>query len=404
MDIKPNSKIKLDHLGQFYAATSNQNNPGTYSITVNLNQSIKPQVLQESVNNLMQRLPFINVKLRKGIMWYHHEVLNSYPKIKDIKKFNKLGEPFLENDHHLIRFMYSESSLTVEVFHTVCDGRSLSKIVVSLLAHYFELLGEKVNNSKLIDFHEKLKDEEIENANEKYFKRQKLKKEQDQDEVYIPNFKKSNVQFIVRKFDASKIKSKAKKQNLTISEYIIAHIGNEFKKYRNQEGSSKSITINIPIDCRSFFPSNSLRNFVTHKSVTVPENDEFYEIGKDLKKQFLEINKEFVSAKINEMERFMKIGNYMPLWMKTIIIKKIGEKESVGYTTGFSNLGLIQLPQQLKDKVDTMIFSLGPESNMPYQFSSMTVGNTLTITATVIAENKKIVNSIMNVIEEDINN
>jgi len=60
-NLLPKNKIKLDHLGQFYAAASNKNNPGTFSIAVNLKENIVPEALQQAVNDLMKRLPHLGV-------------------------------------------------------------------------------------------------------------------------------------------------------------------------------------------------------------------------------------------------------------------------------------------------------------------------------------------------------
>lgn len=397
MKMNPNTKIKLDHLGQFYAAVNNENNPGTFSVSVQLKELLIPKTLQHAVSDLMQRLPFLNVSSKRGFLWHYHEVLATPPKIISEKDFPAMCRSFKKSDNHLIRFIYGERSFTIEVLHTVCDGRSLAMVASSLLARYFERLGEGISKEGLIDCNDMMQMEEAEDAYARYADLRKSKFE-NINEVYFPKYQPSATQIITQKFNLERIKSKAKSDGLTISEYILVHIANEFIKQRKQDNSKGKITINVPVDCRGFFPSKSLRNFVSHKTVIIPDSMEITEIGRDIRKQLTEINSDYIQSKISEMERLMIIGRFVPLFIKNPVIKKVGEDAGGGYTTGFSNLGLIKLPQEIQDKVETFSFALGPEPNMPYQFSCVAVGDTLTLTTTTIAKDTEIIERIANVL------
>jgi len=63
MNLKPETKIKLDHLGQFYAAINHMNNPSTFSVSAHLKDSLNPKTLQQAVNDLMQRLEWFYLAL-----------------------------------------------------------------------------------------------------------------------------------------------------------------------------------------------------------------------------------------------------------------------------------------------------------------------------------------------------
>jgi len=277
----------------------------------------------------------------------------------------------------------------------VCDGRSLAMVVSSLLARYFELLGEKINKEGLVDCSETMHMEEMEDAYARYADLRKENSKSIKD-VYIPKYQSTATQIMTHNFNLAQIKNKAKSHGLTITEYIILHICNEFAKQRMKDNDTNRITVNVPIDCRGFFPSKSLRNFVSHKTIVMPESSSFTEIGQDIKKQLAEITPDYIQSKISEMERLMRIGRFLPLFVKKQIIKKIGEEESVGYTTGFSNLGLIKVPKEIQDKIETFSFALGAEPNMPYQFACVAVGDTLTLTTTTTARDTEIIDRIKN--------
>jgi len=398
MNLKPNTKIKLDHLGQFYAAINSEHHPGTFSISAQLKDTIVPATLQQAVNDLLQRLPFMNVRSKRGFMWHYHEVLATPPKIVSEKDFPALCSPFKKDNNHLIRIIYGNRSITLEVLHTVCDGRSLAMVASSLLARYFELLGEEINKEGLIDCNETMHMEEAEDAYARYADLRKSRSESSVKDVYIPKYQPTATRMITYKINLAQIKARAKSHGFTISEYIVVHICSEFAKQRTRENCTHGITVNVPIDCRGLFPSKSLRNFVSHKTITIPKSLGFTEMGLDIKKQFAEITPDYIQTKISEIEKLMRIGKYLPLLVKNQIIKKIGEHESASYTTGFSNLGLLKLPREIQDKIETYAFTLGPEPTMPYQFACVTVGDTLTLTATTTARDNEIIDRIFNVL------
>ena len=387
------NKIKLDHLGQYYAATSNENNPGTFSVTAYLNEPLSSSILQQSVQDLMERLPFFNVQLHRGLFWWYHKKLKHVPKIIHASKITEPLRYFEKRDNHLLRIIYGERHFTIEVLHTLCDGRSLARVVTALLTRYFERKGVNICKHQVINCNTTPKPEEMEDAYSHHADLCSSKGEAKYDS-YVPKYSFNPARVIVQNFDLNTIKMNAKSQGTTITEYIMTNILSEFAKQRTKDGCQKKITVNVPIDCRSFFKSESMRNFVTSKVITMPEKTEFPEIATGIKKQFSTIDSDFIQEKISEMERLIKLSTFIPLFIKNSLLKKIGRDASSGLTTGFSNLGLIKLPKEIQNRISNLAFSLGPEPNMPYQFACVATGNTLTLTTTTIAEDIEIIERI----------
>jgi|GEM_PF-5107499 len=64
-------------------------------------------------------------------------------------------------------------------------------------------------------------------------------------------------------------------------------------------------------------------------------------------------------------------------------MKRIKSLEATKYTTGFSNIGKIDLPEAILSRVDYMEFFISLDEEIPYYFSCITAGDTLTITFTL---------------------
>ena len=372
-------KIKLDHVGQLCAAISNKKNPCTFSIGIHLKEFLVPCKLQEAVNDLMERLPHMNVRKYSGFMNYYNQFLDEPLKIE--KENNTYPCRFFEKQNQLLRITYGERHFILEVFHSICDGRGLAMMASSLLIRYFEIMGEKPSKKDFIDCMNVACVEEIEDAYVRYADMRKSKSEKGE-RVYVPKRTSAESQIITQKFDLAELKCKAKGHGVTISEYILAHIFKEFANQRVNDSSNKPIAINVPIDCRRFFKSKSLRNFVSHIIVKMPEVLDFTEVALSIKKQLAEITPDYVQGKISEAERMKKLGEFVPLLIKKRIIRSVGQNISAGCSTDFSNLGLIKLPEGIQNKVEMYTFSLGEVPNTPYQFACVATGNILTLTIT----------------------
>jgi NRPS condensation-like uncharacterized protein len=395
---KRRRRLKLDHLGQYYTTVSSKGNPGTFSVGVHLHEPLQPQILQNALNDLAKRLPHLNVRKHRGFFHYYNE-MRTAPLI--IEKENAGAEPcrYFKRGEPLLRVIYGARHFTLEVLHSVCDGRSLAMVASSLAIRYFELLGTEVSKQGFIDCAATATSEEAEDAYARHADMRKTKSEKGGD-VYTPAYKPAPVRVITKKFDLPQVKQAAKAHGVTITEYIMAHIFREFAKQRAAERSKKPITCSVPIDCRGFIPCKSLRNFVTAKTIPMPETQDFAKLAHGLKAELAKITPDYVQSNISEMERWIRFGRFIPLFIKKWIIRSVGSGVTAGCSTAFSNLGLITLPPEIRDKVEMLTFALCAEPNMPYQFACVATNNALTLTATTTAKKPKLATRIMQAIEK----
>lgn len=388
-NFSPKTRIELDFLGQFYASIINSEQPGVFSISAYLKTSINPAVLQQAVNDLMKRLPFLNGRLRDGFFWYEHEVLEKPPEIVPIKKSSpSFSDYYNSGEGHVIRVLYGESHFTVEAIHSICDGRGLSKIVSALLVRYFELLGEEIDKANIIDCLGTLHLEEVEDAFLRYANlapkfHSKKKKESLNIKAYRPVYSKhAKQQVITQKYDTKRLKKVAKDHNLSITGYILACIFKAIAEKRPANESKKPITASMPIDCRSYLPSKTLRSFVSNTTIIMPETTNLIEMSKGIKSQLEAIDKDFIHQDIKEKQRLYNKTRYIPRAFKKLLMKWMERSEANGNTTGLSNLGVVKLPEEIENLVDRLEFAISLEQETPYYFSCVTMGDTLTLTAT----------------------
>ena len=148
----------------------------------------------------------------------------------------------------------------------------------------------------------------------------------------------------------------------------------------------KAIRILLPVNLRSIFPSQSLRNFALY---VTPEIDprlgefSFSEICSAVHHRMgLEINPKYMSTKIATnvaSERILAV-KLMPLFIKNIVMKAVfnavGERKSC---LNLSNLGKVTLPDVMLPYVERMDFILGTQNTAPHNCGVLSFGDTLYI-------------------------
>ena len=148
----------------------------------------------------------------------------------------------------------------------------------------------------------------------------------------------------------------------------------------------KPVKVLIPVNLRPMFKSTTLRNFAMY---TIPEIDPrlgaytFEEICRIVEhKMGLEFTAKHMSSVIatNVNDEKNPLVRLIPLPIKNAVMKAIfdsvGEKKSC---LSLSNLGRVQLPDEMARYVERMDFILGVQAAAPYNCGMLSYGDTLYI-------------------------
>jgi len=174
--------------------------------------------------------------------------------------------------------------------------------VTALLVRYFEILGMVTQQGGLIDWSADPRPEEAEDAYARYadLKTTSARKVSTSGERRTYHFDRSQpvpVRFVTRKFDLARVKAAAKAYDATIGEFVLAHIFRAIARDRAARGSSEPITTMLPIDCRSFFPTETYRNFVAEETIVMPETADLAVMVQQLSQQFAKIDADLCAPK-----------------------------------------------------------------------------------------------------------
>ena len=394
-------KFELDFLGQYYASIINEEQSGSFSMTIHLKEALNSNYLKEALLDLKEQFPFLSGQLRKNFFYYEYEVIPS-------EALNMLSEDFLKStnqetvsNQQVFKVIYGAFHFSVEVNHTLCDGRTLMKITKFLVTQYFERLGIKENKKEISDSLHLQDSEYLENA---YLHFTKLNDEKERhrkkavplkEKAYRPLVsEKASIQTLTFKLSATKVKEAAKGYQATITEYLLAMILKGISIERAYFRDENPIIASIPMDCRSFFPTETMRNFVSAQTIRMPESEAIETMIKKIKAQFNSIDKELIYEDFSSLQKMYQQTRYVPRKFKDLYMKRMQKLEATKYTTGLSNLGMMNFPDSILNQIDFMEFSIDTVGETPYYFSCITVGDILTLKATIVVDDTILINEL----------
>lgn len=355
----------LDDAAKIYPLSMRRNNMAVFRISVYLKQDIIPEILQIALNFTIKRFPSFATTLKKGFFWHY---LDSTVKHFVVKKEYKIPCAPLKIGHSgskAFRVVYFNNRISLEVFHALTDGTGGLVFIKTLLATYLTLLGmEKLDKQydEILNINDAPHNSETCNEFPKYAKKGKTSGLMNKRAIQMTG-KLSRIkpcQILHFEIDTDKLKLAAKQKQATISTYILALI---FVACKYSCDTDKgNIQIQVPVNMRQFYESNSIRNFSMYCVISLPINTitNVDDIIKEIEKQLKEKStKEAMSEMINSTSRLVRALRFIPLFIKgfvaSLVFGFLGDKV---FSNTLSNLGLVKLPPQMEKYVEKIDFIL----------------------------------------------
>ena len=118
----------------------------TYVVEVELKKRIRGDMLQEAVNQTLQRMPYFADALteKDGDFYY---AVNPLPmEVAETKQLRRVGGP--ETNWHCVDVTWWENTVSFSMFHALCDGLGLNLFIESVIYHYFCIRDDKKYDAK----------------------------------------------------------------------------------------------------------------------------------------------------------------------------------------------------------------------------------------------------------------
>ena len=385
--------MRLDNAAKIYPAARRRTWTNAFRLSATLTEKVDVEILQSALDVTARRFPSISVRLCTGFFWYYLEELSHAPEIR-----SEMSYP-LENmrDSDLktcaFRVLVYENRIAAEFFHSITDGNGGLIFLKSLVAEYLHQKYdmEIPTTHGVFDRLAEPTEEEMEDSFLKYSGDLAMSRKEP-DSFQITGTKEPtgflhNLTFLT---SVEAVRKAAKEHGVSITNFIVAAMMQAVMEIQEEQSANtkkrKPVRILIPVNLRKIFPSKTLRNFALYFTPEIHPGMGTYtfdEICKSLQHQMgFEVTPQRMRARItkNVNSEKMKIVKIMPLFVKNFFKKMVfnafGERKSC-FT--FSNLGAVQLPEEMKPYISRFGVVLSPQSTSPYNTSAISYGDTLAI-------------------------
>lgn len=377
---------KLDNAAKIFPSTIEQSETRVFRFYCELNEDVDPQALQEAVCQAVKQFPHFLKILRKGLFWYYLENSQQKPVVMEESE-SPCPHIYRPGQHNLLfQVTYYKKRINIEIFHVLADGAGTIEFLKFVLAAYFNILypGTLPLDDPLIQ--NQISIEELDSdAFQEYYTGGKDPRSKKKSRVWLLRSKRRpdlDLNVIEGIMSARQILDLSHQYHATMTEFLVAVFIRSLIRRMSDRDLKKCIVIDIPINLRNFFPSETTRNFFAILPVTYRPNsrdDSLEMICEVVSREFSKvITKENLLGKINSLGSFER---NMPMRLIPVFIKDPGLQfcnfMAKRFVTGcFSNLGRIILPESFAPYVNQVgVYS----STLTVQAECCTYGDKLSI-------------------------
>jgi hypothetical protein len=356
---------KLDNAAKLYPSVSNYNRSAVFRVSAVLYESVNPVILQQALDHISEKYAFLFVRIHRGFFWNYFDTNHKKLLVQSELHYPCRDINRVENSGFMLRVLYYNKRVSVEIFHALADGGGTLEFIKSLLYYYFTFLGHYIeNDGSVIGAEGKAETEYSDDSFARYYdplkkeRKQKgfLEKQKNAYRIRGTVYPQGGTSVISGLVSASALNTAAKKYNTTITGFLTAlMIHSMFETHVKFDRSRAPVTIAVPVNLRKIFPSKTLRNFFSvincplHYDQRLSFNDICDHVTKVLKDK---ITKEYLQKQIYRTSKFTmhKVLRFAPLIIKKLFIQAgYSIMSETKKTLTLSNLGVIRIPPQMYD-------------------------------------------------------
>ena len=383
---------KLDLSANVYPTLQRKNFSSVYRLSITLKEDIHPDLLQKAVDMTLPRFPTFKTALRRGLFWRYLEPNHRPgPYVKPDIENPCMHMNFRADHRYLIRIYYYRNRISLEAFHALSDGNGALYLLRTITAVYLRLLGHDIPDGQgVLNIYEHPHPEELEDSYMKYAS-SKICPPRKQARAYrvrgtLEPLNTLNIICGIIPVDA--LLKVTKHYEVSVTEYLNAVLLYALmeKQKKDKVFREKPLKIALPVDLRQFFPSSTLRNFITMVYPSIDPRMGEYSF-EDILKQVHHymryyINDKFLNADIttNAMTQKNPFIRIVPLFVKDFVVKQFYVRvQDCQSSAGLTNLGILKLSDEMQKHVERFDAIMGQPFSPRTNCAIISYQNTLTI-------------------------
>ena len=387
-----NPWYRLDLSAIVYPTLQRKNFSSVYRLSVVLKECVEPDLLQKAVDQTLPRFPTFKVSMRKGVFWRYLEPNDRPGPYVEPDIVNPCMPMFFQNNNrYLIRIYYYQKRISLEVFHSLSDGGGAMYLLRTITAVYLRLKGHQIPVGQgVLDILEDPEEEELEDAYLRYAS-SKVRPPRSREKTYRIRGTREpfyTLNIITGILPVKQVLQISKGYQVSVTEYLNAVLLYALLKKQKSDRvfQERPVSIAMPVNLRRFFPSRTLRNFITmvYPSIDPRMGDyTFEEIvlqGHHYMRYY--INNKFLNADITTNAAVTRnlLIRIVPLFFKDFVVrqfyKRVQDKQS---SAGLTNLGIVETPEEMRAHIERFEVLMGQPFSARTNCAVVSYGENLTV-------------------------
>ncbi len=376
-------RFLLDNSSRWYPMYATKKVQSLFCLGVKVKDDVDKGVLERALNDVITRFPAYKVTMKAGFAWHYLEEIDAHLDVYEYDNSVLETIDTKKTNGYWIKVYYDKNTILLKMFHGLCDGHGAMGFFKCLLARYFTLRGVDFDSSGIIDWQGEPNDEELEDGFDRYYKpiplsQMDLKGMAGGEPYRFDDFTKTDDFVSTNAYASCKnILQKAKEMGATFTSYVAGVLAYSIEQVCHNK---KPSVIMIPVNLRNFFPTKSMRNFVTFVRVVIEPNkfatvEEFIkEAQRQVKEKVVKDNLEGIISTTAKAQNnpFLKI---VPIFLKSFFLRLGRVFMRSRQTMIFTNLGQLNMPKGFG--VKDFVFHMNTSKNNPINLGVLTQEDTV---------------------------
>ncbi len=375
-DIKKIKWRRLDNASKIFPPTVTNRDTKVFRLYCELIDDVDPEILQQALSPTLDSFPLYRSILRRGVFWYYFESSDFEPKVEEESK--PLCAPlYLKAEKNLLfRVFYYKKRINVEIFHALSDGAGAIWFFETLIYHY---MTSKYKNQLPDDFpkinYKASMSQKMDDSFEKTYSKNRptepVEKTPSIKAYHLRGTKveENRTKLIEGTLSAKKILALAHEYNTTLTVFMTALYFYVINKDMPSKMRKHPVVLQVPINLRQFFESNTARNFFGTMNIQYDfssQNVELQDIIHSVSESFKrELTREKINIHLDHLMALEKnpFARIIPLPIKDIALKVANRIQDRNITSSISNVGRIMMPKEFEPFIHK--FSLSVSARRP---------------------------------------
>lgn len=353
---------RLDNAAKIFPSNSSKADSKVFRFSCELKERVDAALLQLALDETMEQFPFYQSVMKQGLFWYYFEDSDLKAVVRPEDKPPCLPLYDAERRSLLFRVLYYDRRISLEIYHALTDGTGALQFLCTLVYYY---LLERYPS----DFRQHVPEltygasqsQKWDDSFQKYY-------EKPEDMPAVPRILWKRKAYHLRgermparrlaviegRMSLQTLLACSRARGVTLTELQVAVLICSIHEGMRLRDKKNPVVITVPVNLRSYFPSESVRNFFATINISYDfsRQEDSLEAVLNYVRQSLRENltEENLRKRMNTLcalEHNIPV-RIVPLPAKGPVLRIANFFSNRQVTASFSNVGRVTMPEEME--------------------------------------------------------